>query len=305
MGTSAEFWRAKAWPRDTSEMIFLRRAVGQLGRALFGGHWLGDEFAAQRLAPVNYSDVRGANNFIALHLPQFGRREYRGSMAPPPTSSIGRPHVDHDDHRPTFKEIAAGEQAAVREFIERHNAAALAAKERAARLMNRIADLASEGKLQTAYRGVAGGAFTPIPKDWWTTENLDPRFAFCTINPDDPFNCKSGNGLIYVFRADLEAVIGRPSLEDGGSEITRRHSGVIEAEAVVVPLEGTGPTSRSLSASLHNAFPGGVPLDMPLPAIREKIGDNSVFKIRGLKLKKLIEGGYDTTLKRILGRTPR
>jgi hypothetical protein len=72
--------------------------------------------------------------------------------------------------------------------------------------MDRIADLARDGKLQTTYRAMAGGSFNPIPKDWWNTELLDARFAFCVINPDRPFK-KGGSAYIFVSRTDLETTI--------------------------------------------------------------------------------------------------
>jgi hypothetical protein len=203
------FWKDQAaWPDDTAEFVFFGRAVEQLGREFIGDHWIGDEFARQRLASVNYSDTRAANNFIALHLPKFGRREFDGSMAPPPTSPIYQPHVNNVDHRPTF-EITAVEWAAIREFIERHNAATSTAKERAADLMKRVARLASEGKIQTIYRARVGGAFHPIPREWWNTEQLDARFASCVINPERPFE-KGGTAYIFVSRTDLEHIV-RPA----------------------------------------------------------------------------------------------
>jgi hypothetical protein len=92
-------------------------------------------------------------------------------------------------------------------------------------------------------------------------------------------------------------------LIDHPSSHQRRGRAANSANMVLVtPLEGKSQTSRSLSESLREAFPGGVPRDMPLPAIREKIGVTPRFAILGLKTKALNEQRYDTTLKRLLRR---
>jgi hypothetical protein len=72
---------------------------------------------------------------------------------------------------------------------------------------------------------------------------------------------------------------------------------------VIFPKEGNGRASRALSAALREAFPGGVPQDALLPFIRNKIAGTAAFKTRGLDSQKLKNGSYDTTLKRLLGRT--
>jgi hypothetical protein len=71
----------------------------------------------------------------------------------------------------------------------------------------------------------------------------------------------------------------------------------------VMPPERHGRTWGSLRACLLEYFPSGVPESMPLPDIRKKIGGTRAFKIRSLDVQKLKRGGYDMTLKRLLGRT--
>jgi hypothetical protein len=184
----ADFWQDQtAWPRDTQERVFLGRAVNQLGRALFGEEWTGEEPGIKTFSYFKIvTDSRATNNFIARYLPQFRRREYHGSMAPPPTG--------YDGHSPKFK-FSEGELQEMELFIERHNETVPPAKERFKKVQDTIADGAVSGKLGTSFRAVAGGDFSPIPVSWWNTERLGQRFASCLINPNDPFGAGGGLGF--------------------------------------------------------------------------------------------------------------
>jgi hypothetical protein len=179
------------------EMVFLGRAADQLGRALLGEKWTGKEPCAEILPPAR--DARATNNLIARHLSQFGRREYHGSMAPPPVSPIGGPHVIHTDRRLTF-EFTEQELKALVLFMQQHNEAALEAQARFRKLQNAITEYAVAGRLGTSFRAFAGGTLHPIPAEWWNTERLEQRFKACSINPDDPFG-SGAKAWIFVSRA--------------------------------------------------------------------------------------------------------
>jgi hypothetical protein len=69
------------------------------------------------------------------------------------------------------------------------------------------------------------------------------------------------------------------------------------------PLDGKQNTSITLSYSLKEVFPEGVPAGAPLKHIREKLEGSVILKTRGLEITKLKNGSYDTTLKRVLNRT--
>jgi hypothetical protein len=186
------------WPRDAPETVFLGRAVNRLGSVLFGEDWTGEEPGLRALSFLKIAtDSRATNNFIARHLPQFGLKEYHGSMAPPPTG--------HDDHRPKFK-FSEGELQEMRLFIERHNEAVPSAKQRFKKVQNAIADYAINKKLATSFRAFAGGDFHSMPANWWNTEQLEQRFASCSIDPNAPFEGGGGTAWIFVSGADLEVV---------------------------------------------------------------------------------------------------
>lgn len=193
----ADFWQDQTgWPRDTLEMIFLGRAVDQLGRTLFDQEWTGEEPWVETFSYLKIgSNRRATNDFIARYLPQFGRREYHGSMAPPPTG--------YDDDRPKF-EFSAQEYQELQLFIDRHNQAVPPAKKRFMEVQKAIADGAIAGKLGTSFRAIAGGDVSPIQLSWWNTERLERRFATCRINPNDPFG-SGGEAWIFVSRIDFES----------------------------------------------------------------------------------------------------
>jgi hypothetical protein len=206
----ADFWQDQtAWPRDTQERVFLGRAVNRLGRALFGEEWTGEEPIAETFFYLRIAtDQRATNNFIARHLPQFGRKEYRGSMAPPPTG--------YDGHSPKFK-FSEGELQEMELFIERHNETVPPAKERFKKVQNAIADYAVGRNLETSFRPFAGGDFSPIPASWWNTERLAQRFAFCSLDPDKPFK-EGGTAWIFVARDDFEEILLRDASTGGITE---------------------------------------------------------------------------------------
>jgi hypothetical protein len=199
MATSAEFWRDQStWPRDTPEMVFMARAAIQLGKTLVDG-WTGEEFTSEPLRPIDRAtDARTINNIIARHLPQFGRREYRFSMAPVPIGSSG-------SAPPTFT-ITPEERRAAEEHIRTHNSKVAAALDRKRMLQDRIANHAMAGNLRTVYRLVAGGGFVPVLPDWWNTERLDQRFAFCSVDPDDPFG-SGRKAWLFLSRANVDPIL--------------------------------------------------------------------------------------------------
>jgi hypothetical protein len=77
----------------------------------------------------------------------------------------------------------------------------------------------------------------------------------------------------------------------------------LSSEKLVKPKEGRSPKSQALSRGLDEVFPSGVPEGALLSFVREKLMASIVVKTRGLKASDLQNGKYDTTIKRLLGRT--
>jgi hypothetical protein len=262
----ADFWQDQtAWPRDTQERVFLGRAVNQLGRALFGEEWTGEEPGVKTFSYIKIvTDSRATNNFIARYLPQFGRREYRGSMAPPPTG--------YDDHRPEF-EFSRDELQELDLFIKRHNAKVPPAKGRLKKVQDTIADSAVAERLGTSFFTFASGDFHTIPSNWWIAAQLEQRFATCSINPNDPFGA-GGGAWIFVAHGGLEAIVNgvAPAANQRGA---RRAGPVTDEASEKVIFSGKGSVTRAIRWAWFELFPDDLPVGMSSTerndAIREKI----------------------------------
>jgi hypothetical protein len=60
--------------------------------------------------------------------------------------------------------------------------------------------------------------------------------------------------------------------------------------------------SKAFEASIKESFPAGLPEGIIFEALKDALSKSQEFKLRGLKLDKLKSGGYDVSLKRLIGR---
>lgn len=84
---------------------------------------------------------------------------------------------------------------------------ALAAYEKKKTVQNEIAMRCESRQINSAFRYVEGGEMLDINPICWNTDNLDPRFALCQLDPRNPFGSAiSGDhfGWIFLEREDLE-----------------------------------------------------------------------------------------------------
>jgi hypothetical protein len=82
------------------------------------------------------------------------------------------------------------------------------AEKRFRKVQDEIAESAEKGELLIAHRAKAGGYQLLMPKHWWNTERLKPRFDFCQINTKEPFGTIStGDDFDWIF-------VGRESLNN-------------------------------------------------------------------------------------------
>jgi len=82
------------------------------------------------------------------------------------------------------------------------------AEKRFRKVQDEIAEFAEKGGLLIAHRAMAGGYQYLMPKHWWNTERLKPRFDFCQINTREPFGVIStGDDFDWIF-------VGRESLKN-------------------------------------------------------------------------------------------
>lgn len=76
-------------------------------------------------------------------------------------------------------------------------------------VMMALRDGLAEGVLVSVLRPEPGGEFSgPQPASHWNTENVEPRFSYCMIDPRNPFSGGvAGDGYQYIFitRESLDA----------------------------------------------------------------------------------------------------
>ena len=161
--------------------VFLGEAVRKIGEALFPDEWTGNEPQVSRQpATANASQVVPTRT--------IGRRS-RPSKQSQADASV-------DD--PAFLKMLAD---ARHEFAARYgyNTVAL---QRLATVQGRIVAEGMAGTLEFATRPLQGGATKPLPAIVWQTEQSRwaNQFAFCQINPSDPFGLGiAGSKFEYLF----------------------------------------------------------------------------------------------------------
>ena len=73
-------------------------------------------------------------------------------------------------------------------------------KLRLAAVQNYVAALCEMGALLAYGRPAKGGEMTPIPRTWWNSERLGPRFVRCQVNPNEPHGgAFAGNDFWFIF----------------------------------------------------------------------------------------------------------
>jgi hypothetical protein len=203
------------WPRDTSEYVFLARAVRSIGAKLHGDKWTGREPATLSVDPVPMCCPRGYGwQFDFARLLLLENKEH---SVPPRVIAHGKWGPEPG------QELTADEWRVVQPLWRAKYQAAQEAFGRFHAVRVEIAEQCSRGALVSVLRPVEGGQFSPIP-DWhWNTERLAPRFAVCQLNPRDPFSlgiAGDGYGWIFLTRASLDAYLtgGEPAAVAGSDD---------------------------------------------------------------------------------------
>jgi hypothetical protein len=198
-----EFWRdERDWPRDSTQFVFLARVVHIIGNQLFPDQWTGLEpqIKLRPRIPLKMNKEVQSNYLVKKLLDPnaFDSTEKRktvfGFISPPMAS--------------------AGEWRKAKALVAKDDAEKRPGLTRLAKVRDCIVRMAEAGKLITAVRPRRGGKLEELPSWYWNGENLIRRFAFCQMDPNDPFGLASaGDSFFWIFvsRASLDSAIKRLS----------------------------------------------------------------------------------------------
>jgi hypothetical protein len=209
-------------PFDSTECVFMRRALHELGKAKYGAKWIGDEPTMQlpKLLPpcVEYSARWNDATEPALWHEQ------------PPRKVLEYAHDLILKHRPDLamkrvpRGLAAGlvplpipftiqQWKAAQAIVQAAHDVAREAVFRYLDLLGHIVSLCESGTLETKLRPLTGGAFSPLlPTSHWNTENYVERFVSYRMHPDQPFWSNAPHDemhWIFVTRKSLKASISK------------------------------------------------------------------------------------------------
>jgi hypothetical protein len=237
-----DIWeRPGLWPFDPAGYVFLARAVMEVGVAMFGERWTGDEPSAAYLEDDQHPLPRAP----VLPLSPDGPDEYRAAAAAvrewapeietgPPILREARlygygyaagpklPPMSVEQWtglRPTIAERHAAAvaetkrlNASARRRATRHNAIAGPKIDRFDAVCQEITKQCEAGAVRTAWAWRIGGALSLISKEWW---NIHPilgmhRFRWAQLLPGKPFSVQPPTddfAFVYLSRQDLDRFI--------------------------------------------------------------------------------------------------
>jgi hypothetical protein len=195
-----EFWSSpSSWPADPVGYVFLARAIGMVGRAMYPDEWTGAEVMAPVLTllprfehlGLHRNDRTRAHDLLRRHRPEIAEVTQTSAY------SLGL-------HGPT---LSAEQWRVAAELSEAEVARVLPARARMDAVKAEIVRRSEAGDLLTYSRPVKGGNVQDLPLSAWRTESLAPRFYQCQINPRDPFGTGiGGEHYCYIF-------VGKVSLD--------------------------------------------------------------------------------------------
>lgn len=183
------FWIDRhTWPNDPKDHVFFGRAIDELGRAIYGNAWTGNEYTVGlRQLPPQLPEYL-AEQRLGYQL----LKKHRPDMVLPQANSFGTPHESL-----TLEQWAAA--VAIYNPVMNEIKCAL---ERKAVVEDELVKRCEAKELIAYHRPTFGGELRPIPASWWCTEVNHNRFVMCQINPRRPFEDDySGEDFAWIFLA--------------------------------------------------------------------------------------------------------
>lgn len=189
------FWSNPAsWPVNSTDHVFLARAVHRVGRAIYSNQWTGQEPAIPWDWPLpSYDDpsmtmehIQRAQWILLLNHEGYRNRATNPALMPVPT---------------------ANEWAEAKRITDGQHDANWPAYARFAMVTYELTQLFEAGRLPTGVREPDGGEVSSLHRSYWNGESVVTRFVTCRIHPARPFDWTPAgqDGLpLFVERAPLE-----------------------------------------------------------------------------------------------------
>jgi hypothetical protein len=210
-------------PESTSDYIFISDAQNEIGRAMFGSQWSGDEPTTE-LPPILPTRIpNGMNRLLDFAIEDkttaiarfatpidTATTEYayrllctHHSELRPPTYFFGAlaPSLPGQERSFTVKQWEAIEVS-----WQKHQSDARDAIDRNLKVTKKIKLLVVENVLKCVLRKVEGGPFSEPLEGWsWNTENIQERFHSYRMNPTNFFApCNSDSRWIFFTKKSVE-----------------------------------------------------------------------------------------------------
>jgi hypothetical protein len=205
------FWhKPESWPADPSGYVFLARAVQQIGAAMHGEDWTGQEVVTVLIDPLPARDQAGTRDEVRAF--DLLRRHNADFLARHEQTRIAwetRENKSGDDRLPDTR-MTNEDWNAARAAARSENDARRHAMTRLDAVQREIVKRCEAKQLEVAVRSIIGGAMKPLSSALWNTESWHPRFQCCQINVESPFAPQPFGGdysWIFVTAASLEQVL--------------------------------------------------------------------------------------------------
>jgi hypothetical protein len=194
-----------AWPVDTENHVFLARALSEVGKALYGEDWTGDEPRTRKVSPLP-SDPEKARHLVQREVQRY-LEHHHPQLAQIPVGGV--PPF-------TYRFSNQGWEVASIHYSQMSRETH-AACERFAGAVQKILTALTDGRLKSALRPLSGGAIgEALPESHWHTERGLQRILSCSLNGAQPFG--SGKATHWIF-------ITHESLSDFLRELKKKGSG--------------------------------------------------------------------------------
>ena len=248
MDEQIKFWADESrWPRDTTDNVFLCRAVLQTMKALYPDKWTNTEHKVTLVSklprhPFGLRDGELRNVYFKLkHL----------------KSELNLPILTDTIHHLAKPQFTDEQWSAAVELYDKLNAETKGPYERFKAAKSKLFEALADGTVKSCLRPQHGGEFSNFcPVAWWNTERWGNRFFWGQMNPGDPF----GNGIggenykwIFIDKATLETFLA--GLRDDvpfeialNAKAQEANEPVAESEtAATIAVDGAGQPSEQVA----------------------------------------------------------